>query len=156
MQQASVRIAAILSAALMLTGCGMTSSPADNVTFVAPKGWHGSPGIMGLMQFWTSPGGDQQLVLVKSPKKISDTDVFTSTDLKNAQVEVTKAIVICGNQPAVLLKARGTTKAGRDGNAEVVKSDAGGATYVAAYVYPLGAQPNAAAESAVRELCLKS
>ena len=45
---------------------------------------------------------------------------------------------------------------GRDGNAEVVKSDAGGATYVAAYVYPLGAQPNAEAESAVRELCLKS
>lgn len=155
MKYACFSIAGMLLATVVLTGCGLTSSPADNLTFKAPKGWTGSPGIMGFMQFWKAPGNDEVLMLFKSPKPLKTTEVFTSADLRDAKIEAEKPITICGNQSAQFFKAQGTSKGGHDSNIEMVMTNAGGATYMAMYVYPLGTQTNADAETALRQLCAK-
>jgi hypothetical protein len=156
MKHARFTIATALFALLALSGCGLTSSPADSLTFKAPAGWHGSPGVMGFMQFWTAPNSrDEVLMLFKSPKPLQVNQVFSSADLKDADVEAQKAITICGNQSAQYFKARGTLKGNSNSDVEMVMTDAGGTTYMAMYVYPMGAQTNAAAEAALRELCTK-
>ncbi|MBV8373558.1 MAG: hypothetical protein JOY69_09875 [Candidatus Eremiobacteraeota bacterium] len=139
-----------------LTGCGFTSSPADNLTFKAPAGWQGSPGIMGFMQFWRAPNSDDQvLMLFKSPKPLQTRDVFSSANLRDAKVEAQKPITICGNQTAEYFKARGTSRNGRDSNVEMVMTDVSGTTYFAMYLYPAGAAPNGEADAALHELCAK-
>jgi hypothetical protein len=143
-------------AVLVLSACGATSSPADNLNFKAPSGWQSSPGIMGFMQFWKAPTSDTEvLMLFKSPKPLKTSDVFNSANLKDAKVETQQAIVICGAQPAVFFKAQATGSKG-DSNVEMVKTDAAGTTYMAMYVYPVGVQPNGDAVAALRELCAKS
>lgn len=147
--------------AVALAGCGLTSSPADGLTFAAPSGWQSSPGIMGFMQFWT-PGGsnsDEVLMLFRSPKEIDQSQVFESGKLKNARIEQQRQIKICGNQTATFFK--GSAESSTDNhpskphNLEMTMTDAGGTTYFAMYVYPLDRQPNAQAEGALRELCVK-
>lgn len=156
MRQARFTIATALLALLALTGCGLTSSPADNLTFKAPAGWRGSPGMMGFMQFWTSPSSrNEVLMLFKSPKPLAVNEVFNSADLKDADVEAQKAITICGKQPAQYFKARGSLKGNSNSNVEMVMTNAAGTTYMAMYVYPNGVQTNADAEAALRELCTK-
>lgn len=152
----TVAFATMLAAA----GCGFTSSPADNITFKAPAGWQASPGIMGFMQLWKAPGnGDEVLMLFRSPKQISTSDVMSSANLKDARVETTQRVTICGNQPAQFLKAQGTAQGlgtkGQNSNVEMMMSNTGGATYMAMYVYPNGGVPNAEATAALRELCAK-
>ncbi|HEY1656653.1 MAG TPA: hypothetical protein VGF86_16230 [Candidatus Tumulicola sp.] len=155
MNYARFAAAPALLLALILAGCGLTSSPADNLTFKAPKGWSGSPGIMGFMQFWKAPGSDEVLMVFRSPKPLKTTEVFNSADLRDAKVENQKAITICGSQPAEFFKAQGTSKGGHDSNIEMVMTNAGGATYMAMYVYPVGIAVNADAEAALRQLCTK-
>lgn len=147
-------VAAALAAAV-LSGCGLTSSPADSLSFKAPKGWQAFPGIMGFMQFWKQPDADAVLMLFKSPKPIKTTEIFSNADLSDARVEQQKPITICGNQPAQYYLAQGRSKSGRDSTIEMVMSDAGGQTYMAIYAYPVGTQGNADAEAALRELCTK-
>lgn len=151
--------AALFAVAIGAAGCGLTSSPADNLSFKPPPSWKGSPGIMGFMQLWRAPSNDQVLMLFKSPKPIQTSQVFSSADLKDASDVTTQHITICGSQPAELMTARGTsqslTQKRRDVNIAMVMSDAAGATYMALYVYPVGAQPDAGANAALRELCTK-
>lgn len=147
---------AVLLAALALGGCGLTNSPADNLTFKPPKGWQGSPGIMGFMQFWKAPGSDEVLMLFRSPKPLQVNEVFNSANLKDAKVETEKPEKICGNQPAQFFKAQGTSKGGHDSYVEMMMTNAAGATYMAMYIYPVGRQVNGEAETALRELCAKS
>ena len=157
---ARISVAAVsIAVTLGVAGCGLTGSPADNLNFKAPPSWKGSPGIMGFMQLWKSPSSDQVLMLFKSPKPLQTSEVFSSADLKDASDVTTQHISICGNQPAELLKARGTAQSlmqkRRDVNVAMVTSNAAGATYLAMYVYPVGTQPDAGANAALRELCAK-
>ncbi|MEO6835597.1 MAG: hypothetical protein ABI231_06790, partial [Candidatus Tumulicola sp.] len=125
-------VASLLLALLALSGCGLTNSPADKLTFKAPGGWQGSPGIMGFMQFWKAPGKNNEvLMLFKSPKPLATTEVFSSANLKDARVEAQKPITICGNQAAQFYKAQGTSTGGADSNVEMVMTNAGGTTYLA-------------------------
>ncbi len=148
------------AALLAASGCGFTSSPADNITFKAPAGWQASPGVMGFMQFWKAPGSsDQVLMLLRSPKQIPTNDIMTTANVKDAKIESVQHVTICGSQPATLLTARGSaqslTTKGTNSNLEMMMSDAGGATYMAMYAYPIGAAPNDEATAALRELCSK-
>ncbi|MGB8965209.1 MAG: hypothetical protein WCB99_06175 [Candidatus Cybelea sp.] len=145
---------------LALSGCGLSSSPAEGLQFQAPSGWKSSPGIMGLMQFWQLPTNDEEvLMLLRSPRPLQPKDVFSSNGmagtLKNVKVSELRAIQICRNQPATYLAARGTSSRGAQDDAEVVLTNLGGKAYVALYVRPLGAPANPAASAAIRELCAK-
>jgi hypothetical protein len=149
----------VLSAAL-LAGCGLTNSPADGLTFTAPSGWRASPGIMGFMQFWTPPSNsDEVLMLFHSPREVDRDQMIQSGKLKDAKIEAQSAITICGNQAATYLKgvaqSSAVAQSSKLRNLEMTMTNAGGATYFAMYVYPLDRPPNAQAESALRELCLK-
>ena len=147
--------------ALALTACGLQASPADNLQFRPPPGWQSSPGILGFMQFWRPVTGNHVvLMLFKSPKPITPSEVFSDNDqmngaLKNATVERRQSITICGNQPATYFQARGTSSRGEPARAEMMMSTVAGATYFALYVRPLATTPDAAAEAALRELCAK-
>ncbi len=145
---------------LAVSGCGFTSSPADNITFKAPAGWKASPGIMGFMQLWKAPGGrDEVLMLFRSPKQISTSDVMSGANVKDVHIESMHHVTICGNQSAEFVKAQGSAQSvgskGQSSNVEVMMSNTGGATYMAMYVYPIGGVPNADAAAALRELCAK-
>ena len=146
----------LLFSVLAASGCGFTSSPADNLTFKAPAGWQSSPGIMGFMQFWKAPSSNKEvLMLFKSPKPLDTHEVFNNANLRDAKVQTQKPITICGNQPAEFFKAQGTSSQGGDSNIEMVMTNAAGSTYLAMYVYPAGATPNGEAGAALRELCSK-
>lgn len=154
--------------AVALSGCGLTSSPADGLTFTAPSGWQSSPGIMGFMQFWT-PGGsnsDEVLMLFRSPKQLDTTkqidskEIMENGKLKNTKIEEQRQITICGNQPATFMKGSAEesstgNNSDKQHNLEMIMSNANGTTYFAMYVYPLDRHPNAQAEGALRELCVK-
>jgi hypothetical protein len=146
--------------AVLLTGCGLTSSPADGLTFTAPSGWESSPGIMGFMQFWSPrSNSDEVLMLFRSPKQIDRAEVLKSGKLQNAQIEQQQQITICGNQAAMYFK--GSAQSSTDNHPskphhlEMTMTNANGATYFAMYVYPMDRAANAQAESALRELCAK-
>lgn len=143
--------------ALGLAGCGLTSSPADGLTFKAPAGWQGSPGIMGYMQFWTSPGQSKEvLMLFKSPKPLDRKDVFSNAQMKDSEVESDQRITICGNQAADFLRATGkSSQNGQNDRMQMIMTDVAGTTYLAMYVYPVGTQPNGDAAAALRQLCAK-
>lgn len=154
-------IALVLSAAL-LAGCGLTSSPADGLAFTAPSGWQASPGIMGFMQFWDHPvnaHSHEVLMLFRSPKQLDRSQIFESGKLQNAQIDQQRQITICGNQPATLFVGTAESSTGDQQSTphklEMTMTNAGGTTYFAMYVYPVGARPNAQAESALREICVK-
>jgi hypothetical protein len=154
-----MRIVLLLALLLAASGCGLTSSPADGLTFTAPPGWQASPGIMGFMQFWKAPDSKQVLMLFKSPKPVKESDVFSSAKMNDTTTEEQRTIQICGNQAAQYVRGRGTTSgdSGKktDDNIQLVMTTAGGATYFAMYVYPLDMTPDAQAAAAIRELCLK-
>ena len=155
------RMRKALPIALLLacSGCGLTSSPADNLTFQPPSGWSASPGIMGFMQFWKSPSSDSQvLMLFKSPKEIDKKDVFSSAKLDEGD-ETRQTINICGNQTAEYVTARATStdesKKKTESEVQMVMTNTNGTTYLAMYVYPVGARPDPQAAAAIRELCPK-
>jgi hypothetical protein len=146
--------------ALTQAGCALSASPADGLQFHAPADWRASPGIMGFMQFWRPPVDDQEvLMLFKSPKPLQPSDVFSDArlndTLKTATVERRQAIVICGNQPATYVEARGTSSRGDDSRVEMVMATVTGSTYFAMYVRRLTALPNPMAQAALREVCAK-
>jgi len=157
MRPSRLGVVAVLGA--LLAGCGLTSSPADGITFTAPPGWQGSPGIMGFMQFWKPPGSsDQVLMLFRSPKQVDPNDVFTNAKLKDTRIERKEEIEICGHQPAIYFAGEGSSSSGggsRESDLQMVMSNANGASYFAMYVYPIGDKPDALAVAALRELCAK-
>jgi hypothetical protein len=152
---------ALCVAGILLSACGFTSSPAEGLQFQPPAGWKSSPGIMGFMQFWRPPVDDgQMLMLIKSPKPMDPKEVFSNSQmhgtLKDVTIQDLRTIQICGNQAATLLQAQGTssTRDGKD-QVEMIMTNAGGSSYFAMYVRPLGAAANPEASAAVRELCAK-
>ncbi len=115
---------------------------------------------MGFMQFWRPPSNDREvLMLFKSPRPIGTQDFFHSDAVKKSlndvSVEDQRTITICENQQATYVRARGSSSRGGDESVEMVGTNAGGNSYFALYVRPLGAAPNAAAQAALREVCTK-
>jgi hypothetical protein len=152
---------ALCVAGLLLSACGFTSSPAEGLQFQPPAGWKSSPGIMGFMQFWRPPVDDgEMLMLVKSPKPLEAKEVFSNSQmhgtLKDVTIQDLRTIQICGNQSATLLQAQGTSSSRPEKDqVEMIMSNAGGSSYFAMYVRPLGTPANPQASVAVRQLCLK-
>jgi hypothetical protein len=149
---------------LFLTGCGLTSSPADGLSFGAPYGWQASPGILGYMQYWHPAGGsDQLLMLMKSPfKEVDLSRAPSQTELQQTNIRVHvdswDKITICGDQPALYIigESLRNTKSGEEQtHMRTVISNLNGTTYIAAYAYPLTGEPNGEALAALRQLCLK-
>ncbi|HEY3676027.1 MAG TPA: hypothetical protein VGK84_08565 [Candidatus Tumulicola sp.] len=147
------------AAALATSGCGLTASPADNINFVAPKGWNSSPGIAGFMQFWRSPREGEVLMLFRSPKPIKTEDVLQSANLRDAQIESRKVITLCdGQQQAQEFQSRGKIENGNESHdvgANIVMSTSNGATYFAVYVHRIEMPADAEAVAATHELCQK-
>ncbi|HTU81474.1 MAG TPA: hypothetical protein VMF61_05050 [Candidatus Acidoferrales bacterium] len=160
-----MRLAAVCCAAAALAGCGLTNSPADNLTFSPPSGWQASPGILGFMQFWKPPHADDEvLMLFKSPKPIDPHAAFEDAKLNDAAVQSRQTIHICGNQPAEYVTARGTSASVNLGNAtaqkrndmvQIVIFTNSAASYMSMYAYPEGRSPDPQAVAALRELCAK-
>jgi hypothetical protein len=146
--------------AALLSGCGLTSSPAEGLAFHPPTGWQSSPGIMGFMQFWKPPSNsDEVLMLFRSPKQFDPAQVLSSAKLRDTRIERRQQIKICGNQPAVYFTGVGTSSSGSNATTQLemqmVMTNAGGAAYFAMYGYPAGTKPNGEALAALRELCPK-
>ncbi len=74
----------------------------------------------------------------------------------DVSVEEQQTITICKNQKATYVRARGSSSRGGDESVEMIATNAGGNSYFAMYVRPLGAAPTAAAQAALREVCTKS
>jgi hypothetical protein len=154
-------IATLLCAVLALaSGCGLTSSPASDLKFAPPHDWRASPAILGFMQFWRSPTDDREvLMLFKSPRPLQPRDFFTDARLrgtvKDVRVERRQDIVICGDQRATYVAARGSSSNGEEDRIEVVATNTAGNTYFAMYARPAATAANAMAEAALRELCPK-
>ncbi|HTA38312.1 MAG TPA: hypothetical protein VK760_04510 [Candidatus Acidoferrales bacterium] len=148
----------------------MTKSPADDITFTAPNGWQGTPGIMGRFQLWT--GGDtnakQVLMLMKLPQDAKIDKTFSPSDFKDAAGPATlkggtileqRTMTICGGQPARFMKMSGVSS-NSDGKKtdemiEAVVSKVSDGTFMAMHMYPVGAVPDPGAEAAIYELCPK-
>jgi hypothetical protein len=150
--------------ALFLTGCGLTSSPADGLTFTAPYGWQASPGIMGYMQYWhPASRRDEMLVLIRSPfKQLDLSHAPNRIDLGNStsrtHFDSWDRVEICGNQPAIYVigESYRDTKSGEvERHMRMVMTNLSGATYIALYAYPLTGLPNGEALASLRQLCLK-
>jgi hypothetical protein len=159
------RITVALLGTLVMAGCGLTSSPARDVTFTAPAGWQASPGILGFMQFWRPPGnGDEVLMLFRAPKQESMQEIFSTSNMKDSDIIQRRTIRICHNQAAEYVRAQGTIHAigdtgvhvNGDAYVQLVGTNAGGKAYFAMYVYPKSRLPSAQAVAALRELCPKS
>ena len=159
------RILVALLGALVASGCGLTSSPAEDITFTAPAGWQASPGIMGFMQFWHPPGkSDEVLMLFRAPKRESMQEIFSTSNMKDSDITERRTIRICHNQAAEYIKAQGTMHSGSntsvhingDAYVQLVGTNVAGKAYFAMYVYPKNGVPNAQAVAALRELCPKS
>jgi hypothetical protein len=159
-----IAVAGALAAAT-LTACGLTKSPAEGLTFTAPSGWTGTPGIMGRFQLWTGTGdaSGHVLMLMKLP---ADTnlkadfdmdnlkDVNGSASLKDAKILARRTMTLCNGQQSMFMKMQGKSKnQNTEESIEAVLSKASDGTYMAMYMYPIGAATNPAAEAAIYELC---
>lgn len=144
--------------AVGFAGCGnLTKSPAEGLTFKAPAGWTGSPGIMGMMQIWVAPAGasgKQELMIFKVPVAFKSDDVFKQADMKDAKIEESHGIKVCGNEPGSYLRLSATSERDkRHIEAEMVMLPQGSSSLMALYVRPFGMKPDAQAQSALYELC---
>jgi hypothetical protein len=144
-----------LFGAVATAACGgLTKSPAEGLTFKAPADWTSSPGIMGMMQFWTSSDKKQVLMLFKVPADFKTDQAFNSAEVKDAHVESQKAIKVCGSQDADYTKAIATSsRTGDDNNLEMVTTKTADGVLMAMYIYPIGTQPDATADAAIYQLC---
>jgi hypothetical protein len=144
-----------LLGALATSACGgLTKSPADGITFTAPSTWQSSPGIMGMMQFWTSPDKKQVLMLFKVPADFKTDQAFSSAEVKDAHIEEERSVKICGNMQADYTKAIATSsRTGDDNNLEMIAAKADGGVFMAMYIYPIGTKPDPTAGAAIYQLC---
>lgn len=155
-----VRLALVMLLVLSSAACGLRSSPADGLRFQPPAGWNPSPGILGFMQFWRSPGNDREfLILFRSPRPMQTKEMFSSQGMQDSMKDVTvlreQSIKICGNQPATFVLARGDSARSGPTDIESIATNIGGASYFATYIRPVSAPPNPEAMASLRELCTK-
>lgn len=162
---ATARIVAATLAALVLTGCGgLLKSPADGLTFHAPNGWVGSPGINGTLQMWLGNFGpaSQALTLVKIDGRTRPEDFDTKVLLNIGsgalptalKIVERRSLTLCHDQRSIYVKMRGRARLEQfERVLEMVVSSAPRSTYVAYYSCPSNWKPNDQAEAALYELC---
>ncbi len=149
--------------AAALAGCGSTT---DNLDFKVPPGYT-SKMSMAFLSVWTK-GTDADktsdvLMLMKLPVKMDEakfeSNTFTSSGgMKDAKVESTQKITICGNQSAMLVKATGTSEQakGKEMDVDMLVTPLNGNTYMAMYLYPHGGAADPAGLAAIKSVCAKS
>ena len=163
-----LRAAAALCAVVLLTACGLTKSPAEDINFVAPNGWQSTPGIMGRFQLWTGgANGKQVLMLMKLPQDAKIDRTFNASDMKDlagpsavkdATMLEQRTMKICGTQPALYMKMRGVSsgQTKTEEMIEAVMSKVSDGTFMAMHMYPVGSVPDPQADAAIYELCPKT
>jgi hypothetical protein len=146
--------------AATLAGCGSTT---DSLNFKVPTGYTNKMNTF-IMSLWQKGDADTGgfIMLMKLPVKVDnskfDASTFSSSGAKNMKIESTQSIQICGNQPAMLAKATGTSDQvkGKDMNMEMLMTGVGGNSYIAMYMYPQKSTPDPDAEAAIKSVCAKS
>ncbi len=152
--------------AATLAGCGSTT---DSLDFKVPAGFVSKMNTF-VVSVWTKgdkDSPDQLIVLFKSPVKASkDVDVNTfdtssissSGGMKNTKIESKQQIKICGDHPALLMKATGTSEQakGKDMDVEMLFTSWDGTIYMAMYGHNHTAAADPGAENAIKSVCLKS
>ena len=153
--RAGLVVASLLGTFVLAACSGLTKSPAEGLTFKAPDGWTSTPGIMGIMQLWASPGTSKEvLMLFHAPSDWKSDQALDSANVKDAQIQEQRTITICGNQSAQYLKMRATsTRGDGDQNVQMISSKGKDGTYLALYIYPIAATPDPQAQAAIYELC---
>lgn len=148
-------------AALTLAACSLRASPTEGLRFQAPAGWRASPGILGFVQFWRPPSGTREaLMLLRSPRSLSQSDVYSSANMQGAFKSVTvlhkRPAKICGNQSALFVQGIAISRNDTESNVDMVITDVRGTSYMAMYLRPTDVPANPQAEAALHELCAKS
>jgi hypothetical protein len=142
-----------------LAGCG---SATDAVTFKAPAGFTSAFSVGPFMQLWTGPQ-DSALMLMALPKKVDLNQAINSSSVRDAQIEKQAAVKICGNQPALYISMIGTSHttigspapAAHKSQIDMIATEVNDKTYMAMYMRPVGAPADAAAETAIHDVCPK-
>lgn len=115
-----------LFALIVLSGCGMIGSPADDLRFQPPHGFtHHSLKRKGI-------------------------------DIEPSRVTEVRRLRICGNQDATYIRGMKQYAVSGEQRAEATFTVVNGSTYMLLYVRRLDTKPNMEAETALRELCPKS
>ncbi|HTC31201.1 MAG TPA: hypothetical protein VK702_10765 [Candidatus Acidoferrum sp.] len=150
----------ICACAFALAGCG---SATDAVTFKPPANYASAAQIGPFMQLWRGPQ-HSSMMLMAFPTKIDLDKAMTGSNFKDAQVLKQSSLQICGNQPAYYVSMIGTGDSLGSSSpgirlekhqVDLIATDAGGKTYMAMYVRPIGSPADATAESAIRNVCSK-
>jgi hypothetical protein len=156
-----------LAFAAALAGCG---NATDNLDFKVPPGYQSKLNLFGT-EMWMK--GDSQnpevLFLMKLPVKTNDADFekkmqqgFDSSSLppnvKNAKISEHQRVMICGDHPAFLLKATGSSSESgskKEENMEMLFTAWNDTTYLTMYMYPQAASADPDAEAALKSVCVK-
>jgi len=148
-----------LGVIVLLGGCSnLTKSPAQGLTFTAPAGFSSKASMLGVMQVWTTADNNQVLMLVRLPATVNFNDAFKSANMQDTKILAKRDITICGNLPATYMELTGTRIQGNnrhDDRADVVFLKGTADTMLSLYAYPPAQKPDAAAQSALRELCAR-
>src|ERR1700680_3762807 len=131
-------LAGALTLAALLAGC--LGGATDNLDFKVPPGFNSTFSMFG-SQMWTKGEKDQAqvLMLMKLPVKMATKDfkMPPNTAAKDTKIESQQNIMICGNHPAVFIKATGTsTSSNKNVDLEMLMTGWGNNTYFAMYAYP--------------------
>jgi hypothetical protein len=151
-------LAGALTLAALLAGC--FGGATDNLDFKVPPGFNSQFNMFG-SQMWTKGEKDQGqvLMLMKLPVQMQTKDfqMPANSAAKNMKVESQQNIMICGNHPAVFIKATGTsTSSNKDVDLEMLMTGWGSNTYFAMYAYPTATQPDGVAEDSLKTVCQKA
>ncbi|MGD0966845.1 MAG: hypothetical protein ABR949_01055 [Candidatus Aquilonibacter sp.] len=151
----------LAACAFALAGCG---SATDAVTFKPPASYASAAQVGPFMQLWRGPL-HSSLMLIAFPTKIDLDKAMTGSNFKDAQVIKQSSLQICGDQPAYYVSMIGTGDSLATSSSpgirmekhqvDLIATDAGGKTYMAMYVRPVGSAADAAAEDAIRNVCSK-
>ncbi len=154
------RKVALFAVTAMLAGCG---SATDAVTFKPPAGFISSVSVGPFMQAWSGPN-QSMLMLMAMPTKINLKQTISNSTVSNADIEKQMTITICGDQSALYADMVGNPQGDKTPapgakqqkeRIEFLATNVSGRTYMAMYLRPLGAPPDAQAESAIRNVCPK-
>jgi hypothetical protein len=120
------------------------------------------------MQLWKGPN-ETALMLMALPTQVDLNKAVTSTDIKDAEVQKTSKVQICGDQPAIYVSMIGTESTSFTGSSapsgtsateekhqiDLLATNARGKTYMAMYIRPVGTPADPAAEGAIHNVCPK-
>ena len=149
----------IVAAFAIATIAACSASPTEGMKFTAPAGWTGTPAVFGF-QLWFNPANKSEfLMLGKLPNKIDISKyAFDSSQIKgqikNASIDKSEDVMICGNQPAKMMSLHGTSSSSnQQEKMEMLVTNVGANSYIAMYGFPGAATANVDAEKAIKNVC---